>query len=112
MSMYKPTETLPEHLIGASQPLHNNLARQINDPDSESQFNLTFRVLLHVNQTIALLALIGSAVRATPDVLARFADACGVYGVPGPLEVERGELSGDGVFGSRWVDRGREGDGV
>jgi hypothetical protein len=105
MSMYKPTKTLPKHLISPSQPLHNNLARQINDLDSEGQFDLAFRVLLHVYQTIALLTLIGSAVVAAPYVLARFSDTGGVCGVPGPLEIERRELGGDDVFGSLWVDR-------
>jgi hypothetical protein len=102
MPMNKPTKTLPKHPISPSQPLHNDLARQINNPNPKSQFNLTFHILDH---TIALLALVGSAVRPTPDVLARFADACGGFIVPGKLEVERRELCGNGVLGSFWVDR-------
>ena len=68
--------------------------------------------MFRVDETFALSALVRAAVVAAPDVLACFADTGVGVAVPGPLQVEGGELGVDGVFCGVGVDGWGEGDGV
>lgn len=92
--MHKPTKALPQHLIPPPQPLQINFPRQPNNPYPEREFNLPIR-LIHIHNTLFLLALISATVSAAPHVLTRFADTSGCLVVPFPGKVERGELRVD-----------------
>lgn len=92
--MHHPTKTLPQHPIPAPQPLHLNLPRQLHDFNAEREFNFA-AILIHVGGTVSD----APSVCAAPDVLTRFADAAGALLVPGPYEIEGGELRVDGGDG-------------
>jgi hypothetical protein len=96
--MYHPTKTLPKHPIPPPQPQHLNLPRQPNDSNPERQLNPALTVW-HINNTVFHAPLILATISATPDILARFADAAGLFFVPDPFQVQRGDVRVDRVFG-------------